>query len=852
MSEPSGSESLLALLADEDLWKIFDDLADKTELQLAAILRPHDEARLTSARDGAAIRQRDRLDQALGALTMLEIGNEIGLLQGGELQLEKRVLRMQTSFRKLVMGSEAFFRYASAYLYFGVRILAYRWFGPGWLDAQQPSPHHGEPTNRRLFPLAFPPPLVIPPEEPAENEGMFERFLNEQTNEQWTVALRFLDGFHPGADLVERTAGEEASANSPLQEPALYELWLRGLLPNAETIQSDRFQQISDGLVAWVRSRTDFYLSLQKTDFLAAGEALVKGSSEPLGDGVLSNPLTARFALADIYWLARVLRAEVSTNASVSYSRVSWLNLLSFKAALDGKSDAYIKDLTRFEDTLRAVFNFVCDLVQNAVALTGQRECRHFNPGDYPRAAEGTVQVKRTKHWRSVFDEELREIDRQRSRRTYTPSTFPPDEPFSMNAEDADAYWSERLITGRQPYNRIGVSFSGGGIRSATFNLGILQGLQELDLLRHVDYLSTVSGGGFIGSWLIGNVRRTRQWLGRATCWDESIAHLRSYSSYLAPITGLLSPDTWTLAASWARNAFLIQLTGITWLFALLLGGLGGRMVFLGFAHGYPKAGLALPSTWPWPNLPYAGILAMVMGLLVTGSLIYNFTDNRVETGKHSPRAFWIRYLAILPCWVGGFVVAAMLWSNARLWSGTHDFSFLLERAWHQFDVLLATHWIALLLIGLFALRPSDSVKRSEGAGRSAWSWAVTVWRSLWIGTLCVAVLYLGLCAILYLNLNWVAAEGRFESYDFVFGPAFVLAAFALSVVIFIGLSGRASNEAQREWWTRFGAWLLIYGAAGLALSGAAVLGPRLVIKVFTAGPPRGRGQLAGAPSWVG
>ncbi len=194
-----------------------------------------------------------------------------------------------------------------------------------------------------------------------------------------------------------------------------------------------------------------------------------------------------------------------------------------------------------------------------------------------------------------MFDEELREIDRQRSRRTYTAPTFQKDEPFAMNAEDADSYWSERLITGRQPHNRIGLCFSGGGIRSATFNLGVLQGLQELDLLRYMDYLSTVSGGGFIGSWLVGNVQRTRQWLGKVTSWDESIAHLRSYSSYLAPVTGLLSADTWTLAASWARNAFLIQLTGITWLFALLLGALGGRILFLAFAEPTRAGDLTSP-----------------------------------------------------------------------------------------------------------------------------------------------------------------------------------------------------------------------------------------------------------------
>jgi hypothetical protein len=40
---------------------------------------------------------------------------------------------------------------------------------------------------------------------------------------------------------------------------------------------------------------------------------------------------------------------------------------------------------------------------------------------------------------------------------------------------------------------------SGGGIRSATFNLGLIQLLNKVGLLKKVDYLSTVSGGGYIG-----------------------------------------------------------------------------------------------------------------------------------------------------------------------------------------------------------------------------------------------------------------------------------------------------------------------------------------------------------------
>jgi len=48
----------------------------------------------------------------------------------------------------------------------------------------------------------------------------------------------------------------------------------------------------------------------------------------------------------------------------------------------------------------------------------------------------------------------------------------------------------------------VGLGLSGGGIRSATFCLGVLQGLAEKGVIRLVDYLSTVSGGGYLGACL--------------------------------------------------------------------------------------------------------------------------------------------------------------------------------------------------------------------------------------------------------------------------------------------------------------------------------------------------------------
>jgi hypothetical protein len=54
----------------------------------------------------------------------------------------------------------------------------------------------------------------------------------------------------------------------------------------------------------------------------------------------------------------------------------------------------------------------------------------------------------------------------------------------------------------RRLKNLVGICCSGGGIRSSTLCLGIAQRLAKAGLLREIDYLSTVSGGGYLGSFL--------------------------------------------------------------------------------------------------------------------------------------------------------------------------------------------------------------------------------------------------------------------------------------------------------------------------------------------------------------
>ncbi len=48
----------------------------------------------------------------------------------------------------------------------------------------------------------------------------------------------------------------------------------------------------------------------------------------------------------------------------------------------------------------------------------------------------------------------------------------------------------------------VGLALSGGGVRSASFNLGLLQSLYQNGVLRRIDYMSTVSGGGYVGGSL--------------------------------------------------------------------------------------------------------------------------------------------------------------------------------------------------------------------------------------------------------------------------------------------------------------------------------------------------------------
>ena len=159
-----------------------------------------------------------------------------------------------------------------------------------------------------------------------------------------------------------------------------------------------------------------------------------------------------------------------------------------------------------------------------------------------------------------------------------------PPQRFLWSAVSA----AERTAIGVGDHEDIaGVAISGGGIRSATFALGVLESLKACKLLSKFHYLSTVSGGGYIGAWLSANRRRRPNWFDED--WTESIRYLRRYSNYLSPRVGFFSADTWSMLTIWLRNTLLIQATVIAAIACALL---TPHPLFWLF-HWWPDAGSA-------------------------------------------------------------------------------------------------------------------------------------------------------------------------------------------------------------------------------------------------------------------
>lgn len=139
----------------------------------------------------------------------------------------------------------------------------------------------------------------------------------------------------------------------------------------------------------------------------------------------------------------------------------------------------------------------------------------------------------------------------------------------------------EKLGTNPNPDNWFGIALSGGGIRSATINLGFLRTLNRFGILKKADYLSSVSGGGYTHSYIQGTLKEKGDYSELFTA--EHIDAMRQHGEYMTPGRGIWkSVNTLILIVaflvSWAMSLLSPFLFGIL-AFLLYLSGVGLGLV---------------------------------------------------------------------------------------------------------------------------------------------------------------------------------------------------------------------------------------------------------------------------------
>lgn len=367
--------------------------------------------------------------------------------------------------------------------------------------------------------------------------------------------------------------------------------------------------------------------------------------------------------------------------------------------------------------------------------------------------------------------------------------------------------------------------FSGGGIRSATFNLGILQGLADHGLLERFDYLSTVSGGGYIGSWFTSWIHRHPEGRegvinalkhqsaadytkARASSWSPSqpsvppspapiepepapIRHLRNYSNYMTPRVGLLSADTWTLAATYFRNLVLNWLVLVPLLAALL---------------ALPRLSVAFVreprSAW-WPCVALSlGTFLTIVGIGYISLFLPSANQRRQYRYITASQTDFLRF-----CLAPLITAAALLTSY---WAWLPPSQQPSPRSFVLFGTLV--HFCGWLPYA-FRLCRDKAILRWWVLGEFA--------LILGMGALGGGVVWLVATSVPILS----QPQGDPIAYVCFAAPA-LLTLFLLAMTLFVGLASRLTTDDDREWWARAGAWCLIAIIAWSVLSLLVNFGP--------------------------
>jgi hypothetical protein len=359
----------------------------------------------------------------------------------------------------------------------------------------------------------------------------------------------------------------------------------------------------------------------------------------------------------------------------------------------------------------------------------------------------------------------------------------------------------------------IGLAFSGGGIRSATINLGILQALAEHKLVRKFDYLSTVSGGGYVGSWLAGLAHRfppktdppefapieasliPGKYETGKPAEPYFLKWLRLYSNYLTPRKGLFSGDTWAAVATWLRNVILNQLV-LAFLFLAV------------FLLPHALVLFQLDSLAPHPIRTFAAGVAILFGasLAMAGNVVTRSPP--AEILQTLWKRIQLTVMVMLPLLAASFLLNSSLWwwtelrtSNPWWWvAGGAVYYFLV------WTIAVLSHRQKSPLTNVLALALSSLVAGAVGG--------------LLLKEYSDLVALFAFCD----GNAWLVA---------IFGTAAVLGLLLLTAVLHLGLLGRGCMDVVREWWARLGGFLMLAALGWLVLASMAAFGPLLMRVAF-------------------
>jgi hypothetical protein len=517
--------------------------------------------------------------------------------------------------------------------------------------------------------------------------------------------------------------------------------------------------------------------------------------------------------------------------------------------------------------------------------------------GDNPRLQEAIAAVTAYTPSKWLLEKELLRRDSTRKERS-TDVLVPVDSQISDGSDtkiNAEAVprgksWSysgnEDVYEAAAKEKLTGLCFSGGGVRSATFGMGVLQALAELGKLAKVDYLSTVSGGGYIHQWLASWIHNDKSGLAGVqekliplpadhslARTPEQIRWLRRYSSYLTPQNGIFSADTWTMLAIWFRNTFLNQIVLFSFLASCLLLIRGITYPFTNHWLYWQSRGLSPCSRW--------GVLFLVLAAIVASSLrlglaLASQTDalkgneRRVRFALGNPGVF---------CWavVPGFVLAIMvaLEADKRISFGEKRGIPILLLVWafHLACVALATTFGTRIKSTFVGLKPNAKLQ------------AYTIRPALVVSAiLCVAFIsfaawelttddkdsYLyspGKITAAFLNQHLNQSTSKLKVHSDIssdgkpvgtldllvpdpnqkqqhppfdpnnlyitYAPVAIFFLQFLAIRLQLGIIGRYCYESRREWLARFGAWSAMISCGWILMCGISRIGPNVCQWLF-------------------